>query len=546
MKITRRQFSFGVLLGAVALLFGRLFGLGRSRGDAEKCDGGVTARYWRPGKHLAGMIILAVIVSSMVVACSSDAKETVQQPVVAGMFYPGDKATLKMMVERDLKAAPVKKLKGHLVALIAPHAGYRYSGKVAGYAFKQLENRKYKTVVVIAPSHRMPLRGAALSTRDVYRTPLGDIPIAKDVVKRMIKKYAWAEDDQRPFKMEHSLEVELPFLQVMLKDFKVVPIIVGTHDKAILNSIAQSIHEELPGDDVLVVASTDLSHYKPYDEAVKVDKKTLGYIERGDCEAFLAAEKTGKVLACGAGPTYIAMKIWKLKGGGDIEVLQYLNSGDTAGDKSKVVGYAAIALLTKGSTRYEVRGAEYEKQTPPNSEFTLTESEKETLLKLAHDTVMAHVSGKKLPPIKTDNPKFKANGATFVTLRKDGHLRGCIGHIIAREPLIENVRNMAIQASSHDPRFPPVRKDELKDIDVEVSVLTPPQPLLNPLEVRVGTDGLIIQRGFNRGVLLPQVPTEQGWNKDQYLRGICRKAGMEPTCWKDAKLKKFQAIVFGE
>ena len=140
----------------------------------------------------------------------------------------------------------------------------------------------------------------------------------------------------------------------------------------------------------------------------------------------------------------------------------------------------------------------------------------------------------------------KEKGASFVTLKKGGQLRGCIGHIIAREPLIANVRSMAVQACSSDPRFPPVRPDELKDIHVEVSVLTPPQALDNPLSVDVGTDGLIIKRGYNRGVLLPQVPTEQGWNKDQYLQAICQKAGMEPTCWKTATLAKFQAIVFGQ
>jgi len=464
---------------------------------------------------------------------------TVQQPVVAGSFYPADPSILRGFVDRYLKTAPVKRFKGHLMGLIAPHAGYKYSGLVAARSFKQLEGRSYKTVVIIAPSHHVPIKGAALLAKDFYRTPLGDVPIAKDKVRTLINKYSWADDDRRPFDVEHSLEVELPFIQAMLKDFELVPIIVGAHDEKTLSLIADALNEEFSGDDVLFVASSDLSHYKPYEEAVKLDKRTLSYVEKGDPAAFWKAEEDGKVLACGAAPVYIAMQIWKQRGGGEINVLQYLNSGDTAGDKSGVVGYAAIALLT------DVNKSKSTDKTDEGN-FTLTGKQREKLLKLAKETVLARVRGKRLPPIETDDPLLKKNGAVFVTLRNKGELRGCIGHIIAREPLIENVRNMAVQAATNDMRFPPVRPGELKDIHVEISVLTPPQLLENPMEVKVGTDGLIIERGFNRGVLLPQVPTEQGWNKDEYLKGICRKAGMEATCWKTARLEKFQAIVFGE
>lgn len=475
--------------------------------------------------------IIIVAVCFLLLPACSNAKEknpTVQKAVVAGVFYPADPAMLKRQISGYLSAAKKKDLSGHLMGIVAPHAGYRYSGPTAAYAFKELEGKKYKRVVVIAPSHRMPLAGAALSTRDVYETPLGNIPIDTEMVKRLIAKYAWASDDQRPYGVEHALEVELPFLQSVLKDFKLIPIIVGTHDQKTLDAIAWALDREMPGDDVLIVASTDLSHYKPYDEAVKLDRRTLSVVEKGKPSAFWNAVEKGEALACGAAPTYVLMKMLQSRGGGYVTLLQYLNSGDTAGDRSKVVGYAAIAFTTN------------------TKNFTLTVQQKQKLLALAKRTVDAHVRGKKLPSIATDDPVLEGKGASFVTLKKNGRLRGCIGHITAAEPLIENVRNMAVSASSSDPRFPPVRPDELKDIHVEVSVLTPPQLLDNPLDVKVGTDGLIIQKGFNRGVLLPQVPTEQGWNKDEYLRGICRKAGMEPACWKTAKLEKFQAIVFGE
>ncbi len=498
-------------------------------------------KFLKTALRMAGFFVMLLTLPACSTAKEKTAApvktQTVQETVVAGAFYPDDPVTLKADVRKFIGYAQKKEIKGHLMGLVAPHAGYRYSGPVAGWAYKQLEGRTYTTVVVLAPSHRAPVYGAAVSTRDVYATPLGNIPIDTTLTKKFAKEYGVIADDQTPYQMEHALEVQLPFLQTLLGNFKLVPLIVGAHDKGVLDRIADALNKELPGDDVLFIASSDLSHYKSYDDAARADTQTLAFITKGDPEAFWAAENAEKVLACGAAPIYVLMKLAQMRGGGDINLLQYLNSGDTAGDKSNVVGYGALAVLT----REDGRQVKDEK-----AGFTLSEKQKGTLLKLARDTVVAHVTGKKLPSIDTNDPVLKENGAAFVTLKKNGELRGCIGHIVAREPLIKTVRAMAVAASSEDPRFPPVRPDELKDITIEVSVLTPPEPLTNPLEVRVGTDGLLIQRDYNRGVLLPQVPTEQGWNKDEYLRGICQKAGMEPTCWKSATLQKFQAIVFGE
>jgi AmmeMemoRadiSam system protein A len=216
-------------------------------------------------------------------------------------------------------------------------------------------------------------------------------------------------------------------------------------------------------------------------------------------------------------------RIAEMRGAG-LELLSYANSGDTSGDRSRVVGYAAIAVV--------------------QPEW-LGERQRDELLSLARRTVEAHVRGKRLPPLPRD-PALKGDGAAFVTLKKDGMLRGCIGQLVATGPLDATVQRMAVSAASSDPRFSPVRPEELEDIDVEISVLTPPEDLTDPLAVRVGTDGLIIEEGMRHGVLLPQVPAEQGWDKMQYLQGICRKAGLAPDAWKRAKLMRFQAIVFGE
>jgi len=454
-------------------------------------------------------------------------EQVIITPVVAGKFYAAEKETLRTQIGNFLRSANPNPIEGHIFGIAAPHAGYQFSGPVAAYAFKLLEGKSYSTVVVMAPSHRAPVGGVAVSTADFYETPLGRIPIAKDLAYKLIAANSFVKDDPRPYQVEHSLEVELPFLQTVLKDFRLLPIIVGTGDPSMLKEFAKSLNELLAGDDVLFVASTDLSHYHPYKEAVAKDDKTLRLIEKMDVNGFAAAVAKDDVELCGSSPVLILMEIAKLRGGRP-RLIHYANSGDTMGDKSSVVGYGAVAFVGKAP------------------EDSLTDVEKKTLLAIARKAIEAKVLGKARPPLDIKDPALLKPGAAFVTIRKHGTLRGCIGHIIAMEPLVRSVQDNAIAAAFEDPRFPHVRPEELKEIDVEVSVLTPPKPLPNPLDVRVGTDGLIIQKDFRRGVLLPQVPVEQGWNKEQFLEAICEKAGLSPGSWKDATLLRFQAIVFHE
>jgi AmmeMemoRadiSam system protein B/AmmeMemoRadiSam system protein A len=486
-------------------------------------------------KNIFFCTVLSVFLLQSVTGCSKSktppsgagqAKASVVEPVVAGQFYPGDKAQLKAVIEKYLADAKPVEIEGHIIGLAVPHAGYQYSGPVAASGFKQLQGKDYKTVVVIAPSHRVPFEGVALTTKDFYETPLGRIPIANDLSRKLISENSWAKDDPRPFLVEHSLEVELPFLQTVLNNFRLLPIIMGLEGTIDVEKLAEALNRLLPGGDALFVASTDLSHYHAYNEAVEKDKKTIKIVEGMDAAKLERSVQDGSAEMCGSLPVCTLMALTKIRGG-SAKLIEYANSGDTAGDKSRVVGYAAMAF------------AEPEKQG-------LTETQKKTLLKVARQAVEAEVLGKRQTPVNVSDPLLNAPGAVFVTLKKRGDLRGCIGHIFPIEPLIMSVRDNAIAAASRDPRFEPVTPQELKDIHIEISVLTSPEPLANPLDVRVGTDGLIITKGFNKGVLLPQVPVEQGWGKEEFLDGICRKAGLQPGSWKDAKLERFQAIVFSE
>ena len=448
-----------------------------------------------------------------------------QKPVVAGMFYPASRSVLKKDVLRFISKAPKKSFDGEILGLVSPHAGYRYSGPVAGAAYKQVEGQGFTRVVVIAPSHRLPFSGVAFPPADVFRTPLGNIPIDVDSVRKLVSRHKWAFVDQRPYDVEHSLEVQLPFLQEALGPFSLVPMIVGGADKKMLDAIASALNGAFPEiHTTLFVATTDLSHYHPYKRAMDLDRDTITMICDRNPEEYYKFVRIKNARLCGSLPVYILKRITAMRKG-KLELIEYANSGDTAGYRSRVVGYAAIAAVV-----------------PP---CDLSESQKETLLKLSRATLVAHV-GKKAIPSLPDDPGLKHDGAVFVTLKKGGALRGCIGHILARGPLDSSVRDMTIAASSGDPRFPPVRPEELNDINIEISVLSPPRELADPEAVRVGTDGLIIQEGSKQGVLLPQVPTEQGWTKEQYLEGICRKADLPPDAWHRAKLLRFQATVFSE
>ena len=482
--------------------------------------------------HRPRYVLLHITLASLLLfplsACSKSKEnkaELIQKPVVAGMFYPAGRSALRKEVERYISKAPRKSFDGELIGLIAPHAGYRYSGPVAGAAFRQLEGDSFTRVVVMAPSHRVPFSGVVFPPADIYRTPLGDIPIDTDAVRSLVNRYTWAAVDQRTYDVEHSLEVELPFLQVALKEFRLVPMIVGQADKKTLDAIASALNSAFPeSHTTLFVASTDLSHYQPYEKAMKLDRGTIALVCDRSPDEYYHAVRTNDARLCGSLPVYILKRITEMRKG-RLELIEYANSGDTAGDRSRVVGYAAVAAVV-----------------PP---CELSESQKRTLLELSRATLLAHVKGEGLPPLP-DDPGLKHDGAAFVTLRKDGRLRGCIGHTIARGPLDRCVRDMTVAAASSDPRFPPVKPEELNNISIEISVLTTPRDLPNPLAVRVGTDGLIIQEGAKQGVLLPQVPTEQGWTKEQYLEGICHKAGLPTDAWRTAKLLRFQAMVFSE
>ncbi len=454
--------------------------------------------------------------------------EVVRQPVFAGRFYPADPNELKSLLsELDLRArrTPVKPPADRaLKAIVMPHAGYIYSGWTAAHAGHVLRGHRFAQIIVLAPDHRVGFMNGMISDVDAYETPLGRIRLHADA-RRLREENALFGFDRVSDAREHSLEVVLPFLQYYLENFELVPVVLGPSNP---NTMADVLAPHL-GPDTLLVVSSDLSHYLPYEQAVDHDRQTLDLIMGFDVKALARRENC----ACGRAPLQVLMTLarrldWKPV------LLHYANSGDTAGDKGRVVGYAALAF--------------YGSATVPDSAVrpqALSPAQGGQLVRLARQTIAAAFqdgssrkgSVRELP----DQPVFDQTRGVFVTLEQRGRLRGCIGNLVAEEPLRTTVPRNALRAAFNDPRFGPLAAEELDTVSVSVSVLSPPVRLVyhdaHELVDRLQPhrDGVILQRGRARATFLPQV-----WGQipqpESFLSALCRKAGLQPDTWQRENL----------
>jgi len=468
-------------------------------------------------------------VFSLQFAVCAGCKENVKEPSAAGTFYPSDEKTLKEMVDGFLVRAEGQPVEGKLIALISPHAGYQFSGQVAAYAYKHLAGRDIKTIILIGPSHYASFTGVSVYTKGSMKTPLGNIKINERIAGSLINEKANVSFYPDAFAKEHSLEVQLPFLQQVLKNFKIVPIVVGSPTRESFEFLKEKLTELLRKDEkTIIIASTDLSHYHDYNTALLKDKKITDAIERMSLEDVERYLMTGEGEMCGGYPVLFAMAVAKGLGATNGLLFKYANSGDVTGDKSRVadstlrvVGYAAIGLYKSA----------------------LTKEEKGQLLSLAKNTIVNYVSHGKTPDVEIKDPKLAANGATFVTIKRNNNLRGCIGNLQPVMPLYRSVIMNAVSASSRDPRFSPMTREELKDMEVEISILSPFEPLRDIKQIEIGKHGLFLVKGQNSGLLLPQVPTEFGWDTKTFLEQLSLKAGLSKDAWKDAELFSFTAEI---
>ncbi|MBU1862286.1 MAG: AmmeMemoRadiSam system protein B [Candidatus Omnitrophica bacterium] len=480
-----------------------------------------------------------VFFADMVTPVALEAQASIRKAAVAGAFYPDNPTQLRKMITQYLKTVPAQHVEGDLKVLISPHAGYIYSGPVAAYGYKLLRGNKFDIVAVLAVSHYYPFQGASVFDGTSYETPLGNIPIDQEAAallrgaSPLIGFHAFAHE------REHSLEVQLPFLQVVLEDhFKLIPIVIGDTSYETAQAVAHELAKIAQTKNILVVASTDLSHFEPYRKANQMDEQTVQEIMRMSPQGLQSFFKEKTASACGKCPVVTALMYADLIGAREATVLKYANSGDTAGDKSNVVGYVSIAIIKKGEKNMKRE----------NNDQMISQKSREELFSIVRNSIREQLTTGNVSKIETANPELQLKNGVFVTLHtKQGSLRGCIGNFFSDKPLCTTVQEMALSSAFHDPRFPPVSIKELDNLTVEISVLSPMKKINNENEIELGKHGIYIKKGFRSGTFLPQVATETGWSLDEFL-GHCSqdKAGLGWEGWKNAEVFTYTAEVFGE
>lgn len=465
--------------------------------------------------------------------------------MVAGGFYPKDPAELARMVDGFLSHAKPPALPGEPLGILVPHAGYAYSGSVAAHGYKTI-GKKVKTVILLGVAHRVPVQGAAVWSHGAFETPLGRIPVNEALSKKIMAASSLIRADTKPHENEHSIEVQLPFLQRTLGEFSIVPLLLNNdRDLEALREIGHAIAEGARGESVLLVLSSDLSHYPTSDLATLVDRTTLSSLGsfdplfvRDTSEALLNREEKALDCAmCGEAAVIAGLSALKEMGANQAVVVGAQNSGETpgVGDPSHVVGYGAVAFVKAAS--------------PKPFGFSLTEEQKAFLLKSARLSIADGLNGVRYQPHSLStwaNCNFPA--AVFVTLREDGQLRGCIGTTEAHNTLLENVRTYARAAAFEDPRFPRLAKNELEKIHIEISLLSRPVPVQSAAEIIPLKHGVVVQKGMKRGLFLPSV-WEQLPDKEAFLSELCsQKAGLPRDAWKnpDVTLSVFTSDAFEE
>ena len=493
---------------------------------------------------LAGVSLLLARVPPRRVSSTDVGREEMmlRDPAVAGMFYPSDPSELRANVKQYLKGSERAELPGRIVAVIVPHAGYQFSGGVAAHAYRQLEGKRYETVVLVGPSHRLPFRGAALSSANRWLSPLGPVAVDESGRDALLGSARGFQILDAAHGEEHSLEVQLPFLQTVLGDFKLLPVLMSDFSRDNCRRLAAAVADYARDRSVLLVASTDMSHYPSYDEAVQADMETLSAIESLDADRV--AEVTQGILArripnlgtclCGEGPVKVVLEAARLLQADRVRVLHYANSGDIAGaPRDRVVGYCAVAVW-----RQQAPGAK--------DGAGLNVEQQQYLLSLARATIEERVRGGRPREVRCTDPDLLRPGAAFVTLRERGALRGCIGCLQAVSPLVETVRDRAIAAATGDPRFPPVKPDELPHLEIEISVLSPLRKVDRADDIDITRHGVVVEDGGRSGIYLPHVAQETGWSRDELLSHLCRdKAGLPADAWRrGANLHVFTVQAF--
>jgi len=501
------------------------------------------------------ILCLCILCLFFMTACKKTPAET-QKPVksvlrssLAGKWYSNNAQALNEQITGFFEKAEVK-AKDNIIALILPHAGYQFSGQTAALGLKTL-GKKYERVVIIGPSHSVHMEDMLSVPRVThYETPLGQVPLDTEFINKLLT-YSMFQNLPHAHRYEHSVQIELPLLQYSQKDFKLVPIVAGVCSQQTIDKVA-AILKALIDDKTLVVASSDFVHYGPNynyvpfkeDIPEKIKELDMGayeHIAKLDSNGFLQYKRKTGATICGYIP--VAILLAMLEKPTDAQLIGYTTSGRLTGDFANSVSYLSAAFSGKWPLKSSVE--------PPQKNPGLTEKDKKQLLILARKSMIYALQNRRIPQASdlgvALSDAMKRPRAAFVTLKKNGQLRGCIGDIFPRQSLYKSVIANAVNASVNDRRFLPVTIAECNDITIEISALTPPAPVVSSTNIRIGIDGVVLRKNNRSAVFLPQVAPEQGWDLETTLTHLSRKAGLPANAWKKgATFLTFQADVFGE
>jgi MEMO1 family protein len=494
--------------------------------------------------------LLAVLLSILItMETFSQNITTDRQPVAAGRFYPADKETLQNDLTLLFKTCNKSQQKSMVRAIISPHAGYVYSGRVAASAYSAIsKDAVYKNIFIIGSSHVMYFNGASVYNCGDYITPLGKIAVNKEIANKLIlanKVFDFPVDSHIK---EHSIENQIPFVQFYFKNNPpIIPIIIGTDDLNTVKKIAEALKPYFLPENLFIISS-DFSHYPSYQDAIVSDRLTAESILSGNIKIFLnqldenASKKTTGLVTSMCGWTSGLTLLYLKEGNKNIEIIKvdYSNSGDAPGSgKSEVVGYNALVMIEK--EKAETSAAE--------KSFSFSNEEKKKLFSIVKNTIEAKLYQNKNYAVDeaTVPESLKIPMGAFVTLKIDGNLRGCIGRFISSEPLFNVVHESALSSAFEDPRFIPLTKDEYKKTDIEITVLGPLKKIRSINEIILGKHGIYIKKGNSSGTMLPQVAIENGWTVEEFLGYTAKeKAGIGWDGWKDAEIFIYEGVVLEE
>lgn len=484
--------------------------------------------------------------SSCVATVFSEEPMHNRKPYAAGRFYPDKPFEVNNQLQQFFSRLVPKKNGNTPLAIIVPHAGYVFSGEIAASAYHQIDpNSKFERIFIIGSSHTTSFPGASLYCSGHYETPLGTVKVDLEFANQLAKENKLIRCYPEAHLHEHSLEVQLPFLQYLLNtDFKIVPIIIGSPTVETARKLA-TILKPFLNEKNLFVISSDFSHYPNYKDACKADQLTAEAIQTNKAAKLMDALEYNEqknisglqTSLCGWSSVLTLLYMTEEMQGITVDLLQYKNSGDSSyGDKDRVVGYYAIAFFRL-------------KTENPANEFSLNNADKTFLLQLAREAISGYIRKGTIPEVDQTSLSevLKAPGGAFVSLYKKHNLMACLGSFSETEPLWKVVQSKAIAAATRDYRFGMDHPIEISQLKIEISVLTPLKQIHSSDELILGKHGIRIVKGFSSGTFLPQVAAKTGWSKEEFLGHCARdKAGIGWNDWKTAKLYTYEALVFRE